>query len=114
MGTASEPRGLRLATRIGFIWGWAWGQGRVRHERGLWVHRGLPPRLYPRGGVCVGRCFLTGPAPGAALLRHEAVHARQWERYGLSFPLRYWLAGRDPNRNRFEVEAGLVDGGYTS
>ena len=65
------------------------------------------------GGVCVGACFLTGDAPvTAALLRHEAVHAAQWRRYGVLMPVLYLLAGRDPLRNRFEIAAGLADGNY--
>ena len=28
------------------------------------------------------------------------------------FPLLYLIAGRDPLRNRFEIEAGLEAGGY--
>jgi hypothetical protein len=27
-------------------------------------------------------------------------------------PILYALAGSDPQRNRFEIEAGLEDGGY--
>jgi len=46
------------------------------------------------------------------VLRHERVHREQWKRYGLALPLLYWLSGRDPQRNRFEIEAGLKDGGY--
>ena len=46
------------------------------------------------------------------VLEHEAVHKRQWQRYGMLFPLLYLVAGRDPLRNRFEVEAGLEKGGY--
>ena len=58
--------------------------------------------------------FLTRREPGPRLLRHEAVHAEQWARHGLTFPFRY---GREElrhrgARNRFEVEAGLEDGGY--
>ena len=73
----------------------------------------MPPRTFRRGGVCVGRCFLTGDeVPSPRVLRHEAVHARQWRRYGLLMPLLYLFAGADPLRNRFEIEAGLEDGNY--
>lgn len=83
------------------------------HNRaGLVVAAGLPKSRYPRGGVCVGVVFLTGRPPSAPVVRHELRHVKQWERHGLLFPLLYWLAGRDPKRNRFEVEAGLVEGGY--
>ncbi len=73
---------------------------------------GLPTWAYPRGGVCVGDVFLTGPKPSANVVRHEARHVLQWRRHGFTFPLRYFLAGRDAHSNRFEVEAGLNDGGY--
>ena len=55
------------------------------------------------------------------LMRHEAVHAEQWARLG---PVRFlgayllaatwsWLRTGSPAcANRFEVEAGLADGGY--
>ena len=44
--------------------------------------------------------------------RHELVHVEQWRHYGLAMPLLYALAGHNPLRNRFEIEAGLEDGGY--
>jgi len=34
------------------------------------------------------------------------------EKHGLLLPVLYALAGRDPSRNCFEIEAGLEDGGY--
>jgi hypothetical protein len=68
---------------------------------------------FGRGGVCVGGCFLTdSPRISDAVLRHEAVHARQWRRYGFLMPLLYLVAGRDPLTNRFEILAGLEDGNY--
>lgn len=98
---------------VGWIWGLLWSTGRVERSHGLWIFRGLPKRLYPRGGVCVGGCFLTGDDPvDDRLLAHEAVHKAQWRRYGFLMPLLYLLAGRDPLRNRFEIEAGLEDGRY--
>jgi hypothetical protein len=98
---------------VGWVWGSLWSTGRVEKREGLWVFRGMPKRTFPRGGVCVGGCFLTGDhRVSAALLRHEAVHKRQWQRYGFLMPLLYALAGRDPLRNRFEIEAGLADGNY--
>jgi hypothetical protein len=98
---------------VGWTWGFLWSRGRVERRDGLWVFRGLPPWAFPRGGVCVGDCFLTGDGRVTPrLLAHEAVHARQWRRYGLLMPVLYALAGRDPLRNRFEIEAGLEDGNY--
>ncbi|MFC7447570.1 hypothetical protein [Rhodococcus daqingensis] len=69
---------------------------------------------FARGGTTIGGAYLTGRNTGAATLRHEAVHAEQWARYGLGFGVRYLIEEiRHPmHRNRFEIEAGLVDGGY--
>ncbi|MFT4200189.1 hypothetical protein [Gordonia sp. (in: high G+C Gram-positive bacteria)] len=62
-------------------------------------------RLY-KGGVSLDR-----------LLHHEEIHARQWARYGRTGFAAAYL--REQSRaaltgtpNRFEVEAGLRDGGY--
>ncbi|MEN2737978.1 Fe-S oxidoreductase [Microbacterium sp. X-17] len=98
---------------VGWTWGFLWSRGRIERRDGLWVFRGMPPWTFRRGGTCVGDCYLTGDAPvGPRVLAHEAVHARQWRRYGILMPVLYLLAGRDPLRNRFEIEAGLEDGGY--
>ncbi|WOF22153.1 Fe-S oxidoreductase [Microbacterium betulae] len=107
--------GRLWGTAVGWLWGGLWSRGRVERREGLWVFRGMPAWTFPRGGVCVGACFLTGDRdlpPG--LLRHEAVHGRQWRRYGFLMPVLYLLAGRNPLANRFEIEAGLEDGGYVS
>lgn len=105
--------GYLWGTAVGFIWGGVWSTGPVERREGLWIFRGMPAWTYARGGVCVGGCYLTGDTrPSRAVLRHEAVHRRQWLRYGFLMPVLYLLAGRDPMRNRFEVEAGLEDGGY--
>ncbi|MCW2163947.1 hypothetical protein B0I12_001073 [Microbacterium hydrothermale] len=98
---------------VGWVWGSIWSTGRIEKRHGLWVFRGLPAWAFPRGGVCVGGCFLTGDdRPTDVVLGHEAVHKRQWQRYGFLMPLLYALAGRNPLRNRFEIEAGLVEGNY--
>lgn len=105
--------GYLYGCTVGWIWGSLWSTGRIERHGTLWVFRGLPSWAYPRGGVCVGGCFLTGDAPvDERLLRHESVHERQWRRYGLLMPLLYLAAGRDALRNRFEIEAGLEDGNY--
>jgi hypothetical protein len=105
--------GYWYGTAIGWIWGSIWSTGEVRRRGGLWVFRGLPEWAFARGGVCVGGCFLTGDRePTDALLAHEAVHRDQWRRYGFLMPMLYLVAGRDPLRNRFEIEAGLEAGGY--
>lgn len=105
--------GYCWGTAVGWIWGSIWSTGPVQRREGLWVFRGLPEWAFARGGVCVGGCYLTGDTdPSPAVLRHEAVHRTQWLRYGFLMPLLYLAAGRDPLRNRFEIEAGLEDGGY--
>ncbi|MGP3535367.1 Fe-S oxidoreductase [Microbacterium sp. RD1] len=105
--------GYLYGTTVGFVWGTLWSTGRVERRDGLWIFRGMPRWTFPRGGVTAGGCFLTGDAPiTRALLRHEAVHARQWRRFGFLMPVLYGISGRDPLRNRFEIEAGLADGNY--
>ena len=83
-----------------------------RCDGDLVIASGLPQRAYPRGGVCVGRVFLTGPPPSRAVIAHEKRHVKQWYRYVALFPLLYAAAGKNPLTNRFEVEAGLEEGGY--
>lgn len=105
--------GFWYGTAIGWVWGGLWSTGRVERREGLWVFRGMPRWTFARGGVCVGGCFLTGDGRVTdRLLRHEAAHKRQWERYGMLMPFLYLFAGRDPLRNRFEIAAGLEDGNY--
>lgn len=105
--------GYWYATAVGFVWGAIFSTGRVRRHRGMWVFTGLPRWAFKRGGVCVGACYLTDRNVSPAVLRHELVHVAQWRHYGFAMPLLYLLAGTDPLRNRFEIEAGLEDGGYT-
>ena len=105
--------GYCWGTAVGWIWGSLWSTGPVERRHGLWVFRGMPSWTHARGGVCVGGCFLTGDRnPSDRVLTHEAVHKQQWLRYGFLMPVLYLFAGRNPLRNRFEIEAGLVDGGY--
>ncbi len=105
--------GYWWASAVGGVWGMLWSTGEIERRHGLLVFRGMPRWTYARGGQCVGGCFLTGDEPPSeAVLRHEAVHRRQWLRYGMLMPLLYLAAGRDPLRNRFEIEAGLEDGNY--
>lgn len=105
--------GYAWGTAVGWTWGSIWSTGPVERRNGLWVFQGMPKWTFNRGGVCVGGCFLTGDArPSDAVLRHEAVHKAQWLRYGFLMPVLYLFAGRDPMRNRFEIEAGLEDGNY--
>lgn len=104
--------GFAFATAVGLLWGLPLSVGRVERHDELIICRGLPRWAFRRGGVCVGRVYLTAQNVSPAVLTHELVHVRQWRRYGMLFPILYGLAGLDPLRNRFEIEAGLVDGGY--
>lgn len=104
--------GYLYATAVGLVWGYALSTGRVRRRAGLWVFTGMPSWSFGRGGSCVGGCYLTDGNVSDDILEHEAVHKQQWMRYGMLMPLLYALAGRDPLRNRFEIEAGLEKGGY--
>lgn len=104
--------GYLYATAVGFTWGAIWSTGKVRRRNGLFVFTGMPNWTFGRGGSCVGGCYLTNRNVSTAVLEHEAVHKRQWQRYGMVFPILYFFAGRDPLQNRFEIEAGLEKGGY--
>lgn len=110
--SAISNLGYRYATAVGFTWGFLWSVGRVERRAGLWVFRGMPRSTFRRGGSCIGGCYLTDHNVTDDVLEHEAVHKRQWQRYGMVFPVLYLLAGRDPLNNRFEIEAGLEKGGY--
>lgn len=104
--------GYAWATLVGFAWGFIWSTGPVTYRHGLIVFTGMPRWTYGRGGSCVGGCYLTGANDGDRVLGHEAVHKQQWLKYGMLLPVLYLIAGRDPLRNRFEIEAGLEAGGY--
>ena len=104
--------GYLYATAVGFTWGAIWSTGKVRRRNGLFVFTGMPNWTFGRGGSCVGGCYLTNRNVSTAVLEHEAVHKRQWQRYGMVFPILYFFAGRNPLQNRFEIEAGLEKGGY--
>lgn len=99
-------------------WGLAHG-GALEAAGGVFGVTGMEDGYGQGSGITVGNVFLTGRAePGAALLSHETVHARQWAVLGaLTAPL-YGLgtaiAGGDPTRNVFEVHAGLRAGGYAT
>jgi hypothetical protein len=104
--------GYLYATAVGLVWGSIWSTGRVERRDGLIVFRGMPTWTFGRGGSCVGGCYLTNDNVTPDVLEHEAVHKRQWQRYGMVFPLLYLLSGRNPLTNRWEIEAGLEKGGY--
>ncbi|MAP64814.1 MAG: Fe-S oxidoreductase [Microbacterium sp.] len=105
--------GYAYGTAVGMLWGYVWSTGRVKRRGRLWVFRGMPRWSFPRGGVCMGACYLTGTLPvDAGIVRHESIHASQWRRFGFLIPILYTLEGRDALRNRFEIDAGLADGRY--
>lgn len=99
-------------------WGLAHG-GALGAAGDVLVVTGMEDGYGQGSGITVGNVFLTGRVePGAALLSHETVHARQWAVLGaLTAPL-YGLAnaiaGGDPTRNVFETQAGLRAGGYAT
>jgi len=104
--------GYLYATAVGLTLGALFSTGRIRRVDGLFVCVGMPRWAFRRGGTCVGGVYLTDRNDAPAVLRHEAVHRRQWQEFGMMFPLLYWLAGQDPLQNHFEIEAGLEDGNY--
>ncbi|CAM3807858.1 hypothetical protein [Smaragdicoccus niigatensis] len=108
-------RQARAVTRIALIW-----------ARLCRAHIGFDPRWdlfvcsgmrfgFGRGGTTIGGVYLTGNNLSQQVLRHESVHAEQWARYGFRFALMYPFEElRHPReKNRFEIEAGLEDGGYS-
>lgn len=101
-------------TSLALVYGRAWG-GRIAfdEEFGIFVCSDMRGG-FARGGTTIGGAFLTGRMPARPLLRHESVHADQWASYGWTFALRYLFEElRHPGRrNRFEIAAGLADGGY--
>jgi hypothetical protein len=104
--------GYGYATAVGLAWGFIWSTGHIERRNGLVVFRGMPRWTFGRGGSCVGGVYLTDDNVTDDVLEHEAVHRKQWSRYGMLMPVLYFFAGRDPLKNRFEIEAGLTKGGY--
>ena len=104
--------GYWLASALALVWGSLLGGFNVRRRGGVIVCAGLPSWAFGRGGTTIGAVYLTHATTSRAVLSHEAVHRAQWRRYGLAFVPLYLAAGRDARRNRFEVDAGLTQGGY--
>jgi hypothetical protein len=104
--------GYWLASGLALAWGFILGFGHTRREGGLIVCSRMPAWGFGRGGTTIGAVYLTRDITSPRVLAHEAVHRRQWKHYGLSFIPLYVAAGRDALHNRFEIEAGLSDGGY--
>lgn len=103
--------GFAVASAGAKLWGRMLG-GTFRKHGQLTVVSGLPEWAFGRGGTCVGDTVLSNRELNDTVLEHEDVHRQQWQRYGLAFIPLYFAAGQDPLRNRFEIEADLVKGGY--
>ncbi|MET4781699.1 hypothetical protein [Glaciihabitans sp. UYNi722] len=104
--------GYWFATVSGVVWGGILSRGQLRSEGGVVVAQGCPRWAFGRGGTTIGAVYLTHDNVSLPVLRHEAVHRAQWKHYGLAFIPLYLAAGAFAQLNRFEVEAGLEDGGY--
>jgi len=104
--------GYWLVTALALAWGAVLGRFHVESRGGVIVCSRVPRWAFGRGGTTIGAVYLTSDNLSERVLKHEAVHRAQWRRWGLAFIPLYLAAGRDPLRNRFEVEAGLEDGGY--
>jgi hypothetical protein len=104
--------GYGVATACGWVWGAAIGLAPVRRHGRLLVCAGLPPRMFGRAGTTIGAVYLTADNVGERVLHHEDIHRTQWRHYGLAFVPLYVAAGSDALHNRFEIAAGLADGGY--
>jgi len=105
--------GYWIATGAGLLWGTLMSLGRIRRSGGVIVARRCPRWAFGRGGTTIGAVFLTHDRVTDDVLGHEAVHRAQWKKYGLAFIPLYIAAGAPAHTNRFEVEAGLTQGGYT-
>jgi hypothetical protein len=103
--------GYWFATFVAFCWGCLllghWGR-----RRGLFSFIALPGWAFGRGGTTIGAIYLTRDLIREGVLEHERVHTQQWKKYGLCFIPLYLAAGSNARGNRFEVEAGLAEGGY--
>ncbi|MDH6180529.1 hypothetical protein M2152_000711 [Microbacteriaceae bacterium SG_E_30_P1] len=104
--------GYWFATAMGFVWGALLSGFRISRRGGVVVARGMPGWAFGRGGTTIGAVYLTSSTLSDSVLEHEAVHRAQWRRYGLAFIPLYLMAGQDPLKNRFEIEAGLAKAGY--
>lgn len=103
-----------FVTRVALVYARALGAHiTFDDEFGIFVGSGMQ-RGFARGGTTLGGMYLTRRNNSRAVLRHEAIHADQWARHGLAFAVMYLYEElRSPGRrNKFEVEAGLADGGY--
>lgn len=105
--------GYWFATACVFAWGIVL-LGHFHHsaQHKIFYFDHLPKWAFGRGGTTIGAIYLTHDNVSDPVLTHEAVHRTQWRHYGLPFIVLYVHAGRDALHNRFEIAAGLRDGGY--
>ncbi|OZD09042.1 hypothetical protein CH275_01840 [Rhodococcus sp. 06-235-1A] len=103
-----------LVTRLALGYARLWrGTAHFDDEFSIFVCTGLRGG-FGRGGTTFGGAYLTKGNTARRVVRHESVHADQWARFGLTFPFRY-LTEEARHRglaNKYEIEAGLADGGY--
>ncbi|MEO7078002.1 hypothetical protein [Rhodococcus sp. BP22] len=114
--TRTRGRAVSVVTYLALVYATLWrAEIAFDDEHRLFVCRGMRAG-FGRGGTTIGAAYLTRANISRSVLRHEAVHADQWARYGPLFAVRYLVEElRNPGaRNRFEIEAGLDDGGYAS
>lgn len=104
--------GYWFATAVGVTWGALLGGFHVSRRGGVILCERMPRWAFGRGGTTIGAAYLTRDNTRDSVLEHEAVHRAQWKKYGLAFIPLYLAAGQDARRNRFEIEAGLENGGY--
>ena len=110
--------GYVFATAVGFAWGSIVSTGEIAEsgttetDGGVILASGCPRWAFARGGNTIGGVYLTRNNVSPLVLAHEAVHREQWRRYGLAMAVLYIAAGSDALSNRFEIEAGLANGGY--
>ena len=94
---------------------WVGGVVELHGPRVAWV---LNRRPVAAIAITLGHCVLGQTQAGLDITRrHERVHVRQYERWGVAMGIAYlaasawlWLRGRDAYRdNPFEIEAFRVD-----
>ncbi len=105
----------RIVTVVALGWAKLWRATiRFDDEWNIYVCSGMKGG-FGRGGTTYGGTYLTNTKTAFHTLRHEAVHADQWARYGFAFAVLYLIeeARHRGPKNKYEIEAGLEDGGYT-
>ena len=113
VGIAIAVAGVLTGGRVGFAEGAIEGYGGVIRRALAWV----PVGRGGAGALTLGHVVLgTNATQLEASRSHERVHVKQYERWGLLFPLVYaasslsaLLHGQNPYRgNRFEKEANRL------